>query len=288
MACPCSGSMQRQRMHAPGRHPRVPGLCPATPLHGTRSRLGPDFLMDSMGQVGHVVRAGDRHGRHSPLKCVQGRVGGSPQLSVVSIIVPAGPGTSDDDRIEGGLNFAAPIKDGCERGAPLLPQLMPDIDGFLVPYLPSDCPALDERVPERARQRSGDPKCSSPHGCIPLIHVTHHPPPDSSVPQGNDRRGPLWLPAAVVTVAGQAVALSSSAGAAALPAHAQLVESCPAFRGEFAGSAPRVVDPPPPSRTDMPLSPSPPAISFTCFLGTRRWPSRAWNWRPAARWVDTL
>ncbi|MFI9773055.1 IS3 family transposase, partial [Streptomyces sp. NPDC052415] len=31
------GSMHRQRMHAPGRHPRVPGRGPATPLHGTRS-----------------------------------------------------------------------------------------------------------------------------------------------------------------------------------------------------------------------------------------------------------
>ena len=37
MACPCSGSMHRQRMHAPGRHPRVPGPCPTTPPHGTRS-----------------------------------------------------------------------------------------------------------------------------------------------------------------------------------------------------------------------------------------------------------
>lgn len=26
-----------------------------------------------------------------------------------------------------------------------------------------------------------------------------------------------------------------------------------------------------------------PATSFTVFLGTCRWPSRAWNWRAAAR-----
>jgi hypothetical protein len=37
MACPCSGSMHGQRMHAPGRHPRVPGPGPPTPLHGTPS-----------------------------------------------------------------------------------------------------------------------------------------------------------------------------------------------------------------------------------------------------------
>ncbi len=57
---------------------------------------------------------------------------------------------------------------------------MPYIHGFLVPHLPPKHASLDDGASERTRERSSNPQCSSPYGCIPLIHATHHAAPPAN------------------------------------------------------------------------------------------------------------
>lgn len=84
-------------------------------------RLRRDFFVDVRSQSNHGVGAGDGHRSHRSLQCFQGSVGGKPQLPVVGIVIPARLDTSSDDRAEGGLYLAAPIKDSRECRLLLLP-----------------------------------------------------------------------------------------------------------------------------------------------------------------------